>query len=306
MSVLTGARVIKLGITNYWRNRGLSISATLILTLTLFIVLVFILINTILNLTSAEIRSKIDELDITFHDSAAEEQIMTLQQTLAARSDVSEVHYVSKEEALERFQGFKDIQDSTKQVATTDNNPLPRSLEIKASSPDKLGGISDFVSNDPWKEMIRKNTYQYNQETILKLSRFEKGVAATGLTLSIVFVLVSLVVVASTIRLAIFTRREEIEIMRLVGANNVFIRVPFMIEAILYSLAAATITLGVVWVLVDRLGLSLNRFLGGIISLDLPALFVQRLPSLIGIELGLGLGITVLASLLSLQRYLKH
>lgn len=304
MALVTVMRIFKLGLTNYWRNRGLSLSATLILTLTLFIVVIFALLNTILTTASEEIREKID-LAVTFDDEIQEDQIISLQKVLAARSDVREVRLVTKEEALVRFQELPGVSDRTKGLVTPENNPLPRSLEVKTGAPEQLGAVSDLLAEPPWKDIIRRNSYVTNRETIERISQYERAVMLAGIALSLTFVGISLIVVINTIRLAIFARREEIEIMRLVGANNAFIRIPFVIEGILYGLFAAALALGAAWLVALRLGEFMGQFLAEI-ALDLPALFLAQLPTLIATELAIGLGVGILASLVSVQRYLHR
>ncbi|MEK7460973.1 MAG: permease-like cell division protein FtsX, partial [Patescibacteria group bacterium] len=249
MRPVTLLRVTKLGWANYWRNRGLSISASLILMLTLVIVLFFFIVNTILGATSAKIRDKFD-MNIRFEDQVAEEQILELQKLLATRPETREVHYVGKDEARERFQNIPGVSDRTKQLITPESNPLRRSLEVKAGSPTDLEKIDQLLHTAPWSEIVYSNSYAVNKSTIQKLSRFERGVTTAGIILSIIFITISMIVVMNTIRLAIFARREEIEIMRLVGANNIFIRIPFIIEAILYGVVAAALSLGAVWLII--------------------------------------------------------
>lgn len=304
MNFVTLGRVIRLGWLNYWRNRGLSISATLVMTLTLMIVLIFLFINGVLSATSQEMRSRFDMI-ITFHDTASQEQIDDLQQLLAARPETREVTYVSKEEASARFQNFPFLTDRTKQAISGDNNPLPRSLEIRTTETSELDDLEAIVAESPWKELIRSNSYGVNEDLIKKLSDFDRALTTAGIVLSLVFLAISFVVVINTIRLTIFARREEIEIMRLVGANNIFIRMPFVVEGILYGMVAATAALIATWLVVQQIGPVLNRYLD-VIEVDLTALFISRLPLLIIIELALGLGLAVFASLISIQRYLKR
>ena len=304
MRPVTLLRVTKLGWANYWRNRGLSISASLILMLTLVIVLFFFIVNTILGATSAKIRDKFD-MNIRFEDQVAEEQILELQKLLATRPETREVHYVGKDEARERFQNIPGVSDRTKQLITPESNPLRRSLEVKAGSPTDLEKIDQLLHTAPWSEIVYSNSYAVNKSTIQKLSRFERGVTTAGIILSIIFITISMIVVMNTIRLAIFARREEIEIMRLVGANNIFIRIPFIIEAILYGVVAAALSLGAVWLIIKNFGGLLKPYLGEI-NVDLLELFKNQLPIMIGIVLILGCGLAVFASLLSIQRYLKH
>ncbi len=303
MSMITLVRILKLGWANYWRNRGLSISATLVLTLTLIIVLIFFLLNSILAATSREVRSKID-LVVTFDDEVPQERIDDLQKLLAAKSETKAVQFISKADALERFQDLPGVSDRTKNLLSPDNNPLPRSLEIKATSPDRLEAISRLLSASPWQEIVRKNSYLTNKETIQKIDRFERAVSTAGLVLSLIFIVISLIVVINTIRLAIFARREEIEIMRLVGANNVFIRSPFIVEGIMYGLVATGLAITIVWLSINQLGELINRYLAEI-DVDVVRLFSDQLPLLIIVELVLGLGVTIFASLISLQRYLR-
>lgn len=304
MNFVTLGRVIRLGWLNYWRNRGLSISATLVMTLTLMIVLIFLFINGVLSATSQEMRSRFDMI-ITFHDTASQEQIDDLQQLLATRPETREVTYVSKEEASARFQNFPFLTDRTKQAISGDNNPLPRSLEIRTTETSELDDLEAIVAESPWKELIRSNSYGVNEDLIKKLSDFDRALTTAGIVLSLVFLAISFVVVINTIRLTIFARREEIEIMRLVGANNIFIRMPFVVEGILYGMVAATAALIATWLVVQQIGPVLNRYLD-VIEVDLTALFISRLPLLIIIELALGLGLAVFASLISIQRYLKR
>lgn len=303
MSFLTMFRVLKLGWLNYWRNKGLSLSATLILTLTLFIVVIFILLNIMLSAAAEDIRSKID-LIVTFDDQVPAEQIDNLQGLLAIRPEVKAVTLVSKEAALLRFQELPGVSDRTKQLVTAENNPLPRSLEIKVTDPDKLEQISTLLSQSPWKEMIRRNSYLTNKDTIQKLSRFERAVLATGIGLSVAFVIISLVVVINTVRLAIFARHKEVEIMRLVGANNIFIRIPFMVEGVLYGLIASLLALGLTWLVLKNATGLIDRYLAEI-NVDLLDVFTGYLPLLVMVELVIGLGVAVFAALVSIQRYLK-
>lgn len=304
MKIATFGRVLKLGSNNYWRNRGLSFSTTLVLALTLFVILLFILINSVLVASSNKIHDKID-IEVTFDDQVLDAQIRNLQAILAARPDVKEVHYVSKEEALARFYNLPGVSPQTKQLVTSDSNPLPRSLEIKAVDPSDLSGINDVLDEPTWKDIIRKNSYLSNKDTISSLLKVERGIMSAGIILSIILILISLIVVMNTIRLTIFARREEIEIMRLVGASKVFIWIPFVVEAILYGLAATLIVFLVAWFLIHQFGQRLAPYLGQI-DFDLVGLFMTNLPKLILTELAFGLGLSVFASLLSIRRYLKN
>jgi cell division transport system permease protein len=141
---------------------------------------------------------------------------------------------VSKEDALAAWQA-RTINSKVKNLINKDENPLPRSLQVKATSPEHLEAIAKTLSADTYKPIVRQVSYQETKETVDKLINLTGFIRRMGWVLTVFLLLISLVVILNTIRLAIYTRRDEIEVMRLVGANNVFMRLPFSIEALLYG-----------------------------------------------------------------------
>jgi len=250
LNIQTAKRVSKLGIINFWRNRWLSLAATLIMTLTLIIIGIFAILTIVINKTTDSIRNKMD-ISVYFNDSAPIDDIVGLQQTLATRGDVKEVKYISKEEALEIFK----TQQEGKKVANLidpNENPLPRSLEIKANKAENLDSIAAFVAQDKFKTAIHNISYQDNKTVIERLIAFTSFIKRTGWAFSILFVLISILVILNTIRLTMYSRKDEIEIMKLVGANDTFIRVPFIIEGILYGVIATILA-----IILIRIGVSI-------------------------------------------------
>lgn len=232
--MITIQRIIKLGLINFWRNRWLSLAASLMIMLTLFTMGVFALLNIFAHSTAEGIKEKID-LSVYFHENASEDQIKELQYTLANRTDVKNVHYVSKDEALLLWQQ-RAINSKVKVLITKEQNPLPRSLQVKAIDPSALAVIAQDLAGEKYRPFVRKVSYEETKAAIDKLIRITHFTRRLGLGLTVFLLAVSLIVILNTIRLTVFTRRDEVEIMRLVGANSAFIRVPFAVEAILYGL----------------------------------------------------------------------
>lgn len=201
--------------------------------LTLVTMGIFTLLNIFITSTADGIKDRID-LSIYFYENATETQIKDLQFKLSNRPDVKQVKYISKEEALIAWQQ-QAITGRIKNLITKDENSLPRSLQIKATNPESLESIAELISTDTYKPYVREISYQKMKSTIDKLISLTRFIHRLGLALTIFLLLISLIVILNTIRLTIFTRRDEIEIMRLVGANNAFIRIPFSLEAILYG-----------------------------------------------------------------------
>ncbi len=227
-------RILKLGFTNFWRNRWLSLAASLMIMLTLFTMSVFALLNVLIDATTDGIKDRID-LSVFFYENATDQQIQDIQYQLLARPDVKKVQYVDKDQALRLWQQ-RVINPKIKDIITKDANPLPRSIQVKANTPESLGSIAHYLSGEQYKPIVREVSYQKTKAAIDTLLRLTKIVRRIGLLLTGFLLLVSLIVILNTIRLTVFTRRDEVEIMRLVGANGSFIRIPFSIEAILYGL----------------------------------------------------------------------
>lgn len=294
--------ITKLGFTNFWRNRWLSLAATLIMTLTLLIISMFILFNVVVKTTTNAIREKID-LVIYFNDEALQEKIDDLKASLALRSDVKTIQFISKEEAYKRWASL-NTSDKIKNLITPEENPLPRSLEIKATDPERLDNIATFISIDQYKPLIRSISYQKNKDIIQKLINITKFSEKAGLIASIIFIAIAVLVILNTIKLTIASREDEISIMRLVGASDIFIRIPFFIESALYGIFAAILT-------VISLGFGLNiispiisRYLGSV-NLNLSEMFWQYFWLIFILELLVGISISVVCCFTSIRKYIK-
>lgn len=302
MSFRTLGRIIKLGFLNFWRNKWLSLAATLVMTLTILTISIFLILTLVINSTTQAIREKID-LTVTFNDSAKEEQILGLQNLLSSRSDTKMVKYISKDEAYENWLKLQ-TSEKVKNLVTRDNNPLPRSLQVKASNPESLESIANFISGPDYQEMVRTISYQKNKHLIERLISITKFVKKIGWILSATFVAISILVILNTIRLTIFTRREEIEIMRLVGANNSFIRIPFLIEGLLYGFLATLLATFALWLGIYLISPVISQYLGEV-NLNLMGFFTNYLPYIILLELSTGTIIGIACSLVSVQRHIR-
>lgn len=299
----TFIRVLKLGVVNFWRNRWLSLAATLVMTLTLLIISIFTMMTLVIGKTTDSIRDKMD-ITVYFNDSASVDQIVDFQHKIAARSDVKEVKYISKEEALTIFKS----QQAGKNVANLidpNENPLPRSLEVKALKAESLDQVAQFLDQKEFKAMIHNISYKENKVVIDRLIGITTFLKKIGWIFSSIFVLISILVILNTIRLTILTRKNEIEIMRLVGANDSFIKVPFVIEGLLYGIIAtivATILIKIGMQIVTPL---MDRYLGISVSQQMNNFFSGHFLAIIGLELLIGIVIGVGCSLISIRKYLK-
>lgn len=300
--MVTLGRVIKAGLRNFIRNAWLSTAATAVMTVTLTILLSSFIANNALNATIKGIVKKID-VSIYIKDGTTEAQAQALKERLEKTENVAGVKYVSKKEALERYRDQNKANKKLLEAVTEEDNPLPASMEVKAKDPKNLQPITDVVNSKAVKPLVSEFSYEGDRKaTIDKIIRASNFIKTTGLVASLIFTIISVLIIFNTIRMAIFTRREEIEIMKLVGATGWFIRGPFLFEAALYGIIAAGLAVAMCYSLLLAGGPKLATYI------DVDAiinLFKTRPLLIVGSELLIGVIIGAVSSLLAMARYLK-
>lgn len=306
----TFKRVIKLGYNNFWRSRWLTLGATLLMTLTLTMITVSLIMSFVIRDTTDTIRSKID-LTVYFRDDAVTDiQISQLGEAIKGISNVSEVTFIDKKEALKRFSALpinRDIIDPL----SDENNPLPRSLLIDTNNPDVIESIVTALPSIDTGSLICSDCVSFakNKDTVTKLVAVTRLVQRVGVVLSLFFGIIAIFNVSNIIRLTIMTRSDEIEIMRYVGASNLFVRGPFIIEGILYGVLGTIFTTFFIYLssyLISRYALnSISGSAVALLGVDLYAYVVHYFWLLILAQLAVGLLLGVLVSSFSIRRFLR-
>jgi len=242
------------------------------------------------------------DISVYFNDSASTDEIIQLQRSLASRDDVTEVKYISKDEALAKWLATVE-NERLKKIITERDNPLPRSLEVKLKSADYAQRVVDFLSKEEYAKDISK--VRYNRIVIEKIITYSKAVKKVGVILSLIFGLVAVYVVLNTIRLAIYARRDEIEIMKLVGASPNYVVMPFIVEGIAFGVLGAFVSF-----LFCLIGVKygLNIIVPKEVLSEITT-FVQfsefSLAKIFLLQIGLGVLVGIVCSLIGVRRYLK-
>lgn len=303
MNLITINRLIKSGTTNFVRNIWQSIAATSITAITLFIISTIIILYILVNLSIGDIKDKVG-ISVYFNNQTTESEIVSIKQEVEAMQGVRLVEFTPKTVARDKFrEAHKDepLLLETLNEFKDSENPLPNSFAIKANDLKDYSAITKNLKSErfvPYFERIRDNS-----KVIDRLFKIVNAITRLGIILVVVFIIVNIIVMFNTIRLTIYNRREEVEIMRLVGATNWSIRGPFIVEAVLYALLAtilvSLIVLGLLSVLSSRVEqfLSLQNLGGSLIQ----GLFWRIL--IINVLVSMGLGI--IASSIAIRRYLK-
>lgn len=297
-------RVIKIGLIDFWRNRWLSLAATMMMTMAIFTVALFIILNMSINETAKTLQEKID-VAVFFKDDATDDQINELKALLEARLDVKAVTFISREEAQKRLRERSKYQATVLKLLDQGyGSRLPRSLSVKANSPESLDSIASFIEQPPYDTGIENISYKQNKSLIDKFINLTSFVKKTALYLSILFSLIAILVVYNTIRLTILTRHEEIEIMQLVGATGWYIKFPFILEGILYGIIATIATTIVLIASVKAASPFLTQFIGSP-NFDFQQFFYNNLLFITAVELACGLLLGAVCSYLAVRKFLR-
>lgn len=308
MSILTNSRrIIKAGFVNFWRNGVVSLSAIFVMTAALFVVGVTLLASVFFDSTLTQLRNKVD-VNVYFNAQADEADILTFKKSIEALTEVEKTDYISRDQAIENFKSRHENDAlMTQALDELVDNPLGAILNIKAKDPSEYQAIADYISKaqgsgDQVSQLIYSVNYARNKEVIDKLSQITNSVERVGFALMVFLMSIAILISFNTIRLAIYISREEIAIMRLVGANNSFVRGPFIIEGMMYGVVASIISTALLYPVTLWLRDATAGFFGGT---DLFEYYLMHLNQIFGILIIVGVVLGSLSSILAVRKYLQ-
>lgn len=300
-------RVLKAGFVNFWRNGFVSLASVLIMVVTLFTLGAVIFSGAVLDASLEQLREKVD-VNVYFATNAPESDILALRSALEQLPEVAAVGYVSREQALADFkERHGDDQTIINALAELEDNPLGAVFNIKARETSQYEAIAAYLASDAAlgsgdQVIIEKVNYANNKPIIEKLSQIVDSSERLGFALSIVLIVLSIIITFNTVRLAIYTAREEISVMRLVGASSAYVRGPFVVEGIMYGVAAGIIVLALYYPLTLWMGPFTERFFGAINIFDY---YVANFGQIVLLLMAAGIGLGALSSYMAVRRYLK-
>lgn len=298
----TLSRIIKFGIQNFLRNGWLSVATIAVLVLALLVFNGLVIFGVISGTAISSIQDKID-ISVYFKDTAPEDDILKLERSIEELAEVKNVDYVSKDRALDIFKDrHKEDLIVSQALAELQSNPLLASLNIKAKDPNQYPQIVKYLETESTENLIEKISYAQNRLAIERLAQLVGTFQNVGLTVTISLALVAALVTFNSIRLAIYSNREEIGIMRLVGASNKFINGPYIVSGLIYGMIAAVVSIMIGMPVVALASPYLNVFIP---EIDLQNYFFANLISLLGYQLLLGAFLGVVSSAIAVRRYLK-
>ncbi|HPS28362.1 MAG TPA: permease-like cell division protein FtsX, partial [Candidatus Paceibacterota bacterium] len=295
-------RLFKASWQSITRNWWLSIATVLVVFLSVLTFTGIRLFAYSVNRTVAMLQDRVD-ISIYFNKDVPESEIFQVQTELEGVSQVKNVKYVSQDEALKFFQEKQKYNPAIfKAIEVLGTNPLSPSLSIKAKNDKDYQSILDYISKSGFKDRLITVNYEENQKVVQKLDVLNRAVKITAISVSILLVGIAVLINFNTIRLAIYTAKDEIRAMKLVGAPNWFVRGPFLFEGTIYGITASVLTLIVVSSLVFAFSPKLESALpglglGGYYWTHLGWIFLAQ--TLFGVVIGLA------SSFVAMNKYLE-
>ncbi len=306
MKVLDIKRIVKGGFLNFVRNGFVSLSSVLVMTITLSVVTLIIFSQAVLSFSLSQLKEKVD-VTVFFNVGASETEILGLKSQLEELPEVANVEYISSEQALENFRKRHETDYLTLQaLEELDSNPLGATLNIEAIEASEYEQIANFLDSGDILEsnqklIIDKVNYSQNKLVIDRLISITEGAKRLGLGITIVLVLMSVIITFNTLRLNIYIAREEIGVMRVVGAENHYIRGPFLVEGMIYGLVSAFITMLMFYPISLWLGANMTDFFG----INLNTYYFANFFQLFVITAVFGTLLGIVSSFLATRAYLK-
>lgn len=301
-------RIIKYGSIGFIRNSFVSLSTILVMTITLFVIGSLIFIGATLNTTLNQVRDKVD-INVYFVTSASEGSVLSLKKSIEALPEVKSVEYISREQALENFRTRHENDQLTLQALDELNeNPLGASLSIRAKETSQYEGIANFLESDAAissggnEPIVEKVNFFQNKVAIDRLTRIIDSSEQFGIAIILFLLIASIMITFNTIRLAIYTARDEISVMKLVGAENSYVRGPFVFEGVLYGVVAGVVTLLLFYPLTLWLGPITEGFFN---EINIFQYYLDNFGQIFLIIMGTGILLGAVSSYLAVRRYLK-
>jgi cell division transport system permease protein len=300
-------RVARYGFIGFLRNGFVSLAAILVMTITLFAVSMVLMAGAALTAVLVQLTEKVD-INVYFTTSAAEEEIIALKSSLEVLPEVAMVTYVSREQALINFQERHANDQLTLQaLEELEDNPLGASLAIRAQETSQYEGIARFLEASPAlaegeNRIVDKVNFFQNKSAIDRLTAIIAAAERMGLVAAGVLAVASILIAFNTIRLAIYTSRDEIAVMRLVGASRSYVRGPFIISGLLYGLVSGIVVMLILYPLSIWAGQASEKFFG---TFNTYSYFVSNFALIFGVVMGTGILLGVFSSYLAVRRYLK-
>ncbi|PID83347.1 hypothetical protein CSB11_02300 [Candidatus Campbellbacteria bacterium] len=305
---ITLERIIKSGLKNFFRNSLLSASSVLIMTITLIVGLSIFLSTNMIKQSIIQFEKKVD-INIYFQPDAPADKVIEFKKMVEALPEVDKEKtvFTPKDKVLEDFKKNTPENSINMEVLKiiSPENPLGAILNIKAKKIGAYKPITDFIESRDvqikYGDLVKNLDYKQNKRAINKLNILVKNTYKIGFVVSLILILTSIVITFNTMRLIIYTHKEEISVMRLVGSSKFFARGPFVVEGIIYGIVSAVFALFISWAAVFYISPHLNE----VFILNINEFFSSNILKIASGMLITGIILGFISTYLAVSKYLK-
>ncbi len=300
---VSSIRVIKFALKDFWRNLGLSLMTISILVLTYLSLNLLVIVNFFTDAAIRVVENRVD-ISVYFGPDVSDDRILAVRGDLTSLPEVKAVEFLSRDQALEQFKRtHADEPAILEALQEVGENPLGAVLVVKAKDTASYGPILEALESPSIKSLVADKTVEDHRALIERLTLITSKVQRAALGLSLVFALISLLIVFNTIRVSIYIHREEIAIMRLVGASSNFVRIPFLIETLLFNLLALGLVAAAVFPTLGVIEPAARTFFDADVAIG--GYYRAYWLRIFGYQLGAVAALSLIATGLSMRRYLK-
>ena len=306
--LITFWRILHTGIVNFMRNVSLAVAAMAVMSVTLTIVLFSVIANATFENTIKDITAKIS-VSAYLQDSTTEGQAKVMVTNLKKLPNVSKVVYLNKQQAT---QAYIDQNKTNKDLVTAviqADNPIPATIQVYPTDLDEVPAIKDFLVKPEYKKLQTSDSPSYNdtrKEAIDNIAHATNVLRKIGVIGVIVFAMTCVLTIFNTIQMAIFNRRDEITIMRLLGASTSYIRGPFVVESAIYGLLSAVFSIVIVNSAFLASSGALQASSLGLLDINYAnEFFNDHFFQLLGLHVAIGIISGAGSSIIATRRYLK-
>jgi len=297
-------RVFRSGFVGFWRNGVVSAASILTLTVTLIVIGSLFLASAYLNASLETIKNNVD-ISVSFKVDASEKDVLTLKNIITSLPEVKNIEYISREQELSDFR--ERHKDNALLVRSLDEigNPFGARLNIKAKDPTQYESIARFLDSSTGNSELNRDIIDqvaFKKDIVDRLISLINAIKKIGFVVSLVLVFMSILVTFNTLSLTIYSSREEISVMKLVGASDNYVSGPFVVEGIIAGVVSAFISIGVLYPLVIWIKSATEGLYGGI---NMVAYYIDNFIQIFFALIVIGLILGIISSLLAIRRYLK-
>jgi cell division transport system permease protein len=304
----TFMRIIHTGVVNFIRNASLALAAMAVMIVTLTIVLFSLIANATFGNTIQQITNKIN-VSVYLDDKVTVSQEKKLESELKKQPNVKRIEYLDKAAVLKQYVADNSDNPTLQQAVNETSNPLPATIHVYLNDLNEIKSVESFLLRSENKKLQTSDSPSYSgnlKEAIDNISHATNILRRIGIITVIIFAIVSALIIFNTIQMAIFNRRDEIQIMRLLGASTGYIRGPFIVESAIYGLLSAVISVLIINSVFVAASSTLQASSLGLLDIGYATTyFDSHFWQFLGLQIGIGIMIGIVSSYIATRRYLK-